>query len=367
MKIRSVKFSMPITVLMAAVYVFNAGCARIADPQPPKILIPKSASDLTAHQLADSVVLTVSLPESNTDGSKTATLQRVDVFRIQEPSIKDESLPPLQEKQFLAQAARVQSISKTQFPDHLNGKTFIVRDEPQIPPDPGFYTSAFRYAVAFVNRKGQAAGLSNQATIRPIPLPAPPQDISGEVTENAVRLKWTPPSQIEGLKPAVIEGYNIYRSEQPEVFPSMPINPIPVTQPEFEDRQFQFNRTYYYAVSTIGSLQNPFAESLRSRTLMLETRDVFPPAPPKDFNALFEKGEVILLWAPSASPDVAGYRITRQEQGTAARQLLNQEVIPSLSFRDTRVESGKRYEYTLQAVDRYGNESVAVRADVDTR
>jgi hypothetical protein len=368
MEIRSAKFPIPTAVLIAAIYLLlNTGCARIADPQPPKILIPKSAADLTAYQLANSIVISVSMPDQNTDGSPITTLQRVDIFRIEEESVADTIESPLSEKQFLTQASRIQSISKAQFPDYLHDKTFILRDEPKIPPEASFYTLAFRYAVAFVNNKGQAAGLSNQVTIQPVPIPPPPEGISGEITESAIQLKWAPPPNMDGSKPAAIEGYNIYRSEQPEVFPSIPINPLPVKQTEFEDHRFQFNKTYYYAVTTIGSLRNPFAESLRSKVLPLETRDIFPPVPPKDLNALFEKSMVILLWAPSSSSDVAGYRITRQEQGATTPQLLQQELITSLSFRDNNVEMGKRYEYSIQAIDSSGNESSAVRVEVQTQ
>lgn len=368
MEIRSVKFPIPTAILIAAIYLLlNTGCARIADPQPPKIRIPKSAADLTVYQLAHSIVLSVSMPDQNTDGSPITTLQRVDIFRIEEESVTDTIEATLSEKQFLTQASRIQAIPKAQFPDYLHDKTFIIRDEPQITLESGFYTTAFRYAVAFVNDKGQAAGLSNQVTIQPVPIPPPPEEISGEITESAIQLKWAPPPNMDGSKPSAIDGYNIYRSEQPEVFPSTPINPLPVKQTEFEDHRFQFNKTYYYAVTTIGSLRKPFAESLRSKVLRLETRDVFPPVPPKDLNALFEKGMVILLWAPSSSSDVAGYRITRQEQGATTSQLLQQELITSLSFRDHNIELGKLYEYSIQAIDTSGNESSAVRAAVKTQ
>jgi hypothetical protein len=368
MKFRSVRFPIPIAALIAATYLLlSAGCARIADPQPPRILVPKSAVDLTCRQLARSIVLSVSMPDLNTDGSRIPTLQRVDIFRVMEPVIEEEIAAPISEKQFLAQAVRIQSIPEAEFPDHLNDKTFIVRDEPHNTPESTFYTSLFRYAVAFVNNKGQAAGLSNQVTIRPIRVAAPPQGISGEVTEHAVRLKWTPPPALEGTERSAIEGYNIYRSEQPDLFPSSPINALPVKNPEFEDEKFQYNKTYYYAVSTIGSLQNPSAESLRSSAIQIETRDVFPPAPPKDFNALFEKGVVLLLWAPSSSSDVVGYRIIRQEKGEEKPQRLQQDLIPSLSYRDAAVESGKLYEYSIQAIDSSGNASSDARVEVQTQ
>jgi fibronectin type 3 domain-containing protein len=76
---------------------------------------------------------------------------------------------------------------------------------------------------------------------------------------------------------------------------------------------------------------------------------------------------VILLWAPSPSSDVSGYRLYRQEKGKTDRQPVQQELIRALSFRDSRVDPGKEYEYAIQAVDTHGNESPAVKTEIEQR
>jgi hypothetical protein len=145
------------------------------------------------------------------------------------------------------------------------------------------------------------------------------------------------------------------------------MNHDPVQKPEFEDRSFRFDKTYYYAVSTIGSVQNPYAESIPSKPCQVVALYVFPPAPPGDFSAIFEGGNVLLLWAPSPSADVAGYRVYRQEKGTTIRQLLQKELIKAVSMRDATAEPGKNYEYSIQAVDTHGLESTVVRTEVEIR
>lgn len=292
----------------------------------------------------------------------------MEVFRLAENAVTGAVGQSLPEEQFLKQATRIQSILSSQFPSYLNGSVFVIRDSLLFPQGQADYAHAFRYAVLFTNNKNQAAGLSNQAHIVPIPIPLSPEVLSAEVMEDSIRLKWTAPSQnMDGSKPARIAGYSIYRSEEPEKLPAAPMNPDPVQRPEFEDHSFQFDKTYYFAVSTVGSLQNPYAESLPSRIHPVTVRDIFPPVPPRDFNAIFEGGIVILLWAPSSSADVAGYRVYRQEKGAAAKQLLQNALITALSFRDTRVESDKNYEYSIQAVDTHGNESPFVRAETEIR
>ena len=72
-----------------------------------------------------------------------------------------------------------------------------------------------------------------------------------------------------------------------------------------------------------------------------------------------------MFWAPSPSADVAGYRIFRQDRGSATRRLLQDGLITVLSFRDGNVQPGKSYEYTIQAVDKHGNESDAVHTELN--
>ena len=66
-----------------------------------------------------------------------------------------------------------------------------------------------------------------------------------------------------------------------------------------------------------------------------------------------------LSWAISPEPDIAGYYVYRSDsQGTrGARQ--NQDLLLTPAFRDISVAPGKHYFYSVTAVDRSGNESVA--------
>ena len=51
-----------ILALAMACPLFSAGCAKVGEPQPPEIRVPKPAVDLAARQSAGDVVLTVSIP-----------------------------------------------------------------------------------------------------------------------------------------------------------------------------------------------------------------------------------------------------------------------------------------------------------------
>jgi hypothetical protein len=344
--------------------LLTAGCAKIGEPQPPEIQIPEAAADLTVKQLSDRVVLTVSKPSRNTNGSAVADLRSLEVYRLAgDPNA--EAANPLPKESFASQAMPVFSIPAARFPEYSDGAGFTIEDKLLTPNRSTIYSRLFRYAVLFVNNKNQAAGFSNQAAIAPVPIPLPPANLSADVAELFIHLKWSAPTEnMNGSSPPRIAGYKVYRSEEAQKFPSIPMNSDLITNPEFKDGVFQFDKTYYYRISVVGKLQDPYAESLPSEVLSVPTKDIFPPAPPGSFNAIHENGTAYLLWFPSSSPDVAGYRIHRLEEGESEKHLLKTGLITIPNFQDNDLKPGRKYEYFLTALDAHGNESAAVRATV---
>jgi hypothetical protein len=344
-----------------------AGCAKIAAPRPPEIHIPKAASDLTVRQLSDYVVLAVSKPVLNTDGTEITNLKSVNVLRLTEDATLPGSGAMISREQFLKTAVRILSISPSQLSGYLKNDLLVIEDKVMMAEKSYSYSRAFRYAVLFVNNKNQAAGLSNQVVIKPVPIPEAPADLHAEVTEKAIRLKWTAPVQnMDGSKPPRIEGYNIFRSEDPAALVSTPLNAAPVSDVEFADDNFRFDTTYYYSITTAGSILNSNAQSLPSGKVPVVSRDVFPPVPPENFNAMLEGERVILLWTPSSSSDIAGYTIYRQEKNQGSRVRINEKLITLSSTRD-QVDPIKSYVYWIQAVDTHGNESVLIQTELEKR
>jgi fibronectin type 3 domain-containing protein len=73
---------------------------------------------------------------------------------------------------------------------------------------------------------------------------------------------------------------------------------------------------------------------------------------------------VDLSWSINLETDLAGYRVYRSEQEGTRGQLLAPDLLPTPAVRDTSVEPGHRYWYTVTAVDRTGNESAPSAAVV---
>src|SRR5688572_13574499 len=59
---------------------FFAACGRKGPPLPPLVRVPAAPGELTAERRGDSVEITFTIPSSNTDKTRPANLERVDVY-----------------------------------------------------------------------------------------------------------------------------------------------------------------------------------------------------------------------------------------------------------------------------------------------
>jgi hypothetical protein len=135
-----------------------------------------------------------------------------------------------------------------------------------------------------------------------------------------------------------------------------------VPSPSYLDAQIEWGHTYLYTVRSVAQYPADSVESADSNPVQATPRDIFPPAPPGDLVAVYVAGagetpaSVELSWAISMEPDLAGYNIYRDVQGTPHARL-NRDLLPTPTFRDMSVIAGGQYTYTVTAVDRAGNES----------
>jgi fibronectin type 3 domain-containing protein len=68
---------------------------------------------------------------------------------------------------------------------------------------------------------------------------------------------------------------------------------------------------------------------------------------------------VDLSWSINLETDLAGYRVYRSERQDMRGVLITADLLLAPAYRDTSVEPGHRYWYSVTAVDRAGNESDA--------
>jgi hypothetical protein len=79
--------------LLALVTVPCIACGVKGPPQPPLVRVPVAPKDLTAERRGDRVDLRFVVPAENTDGSRPANIERVDVYALTGPvDVSDEIL-----------------------------------------------------------------------------------------------------------------------------------------------------------------------------------------------------------------------------------------------------------------------------------
>jgi hypothetical protein len=238
---------------------------------------------------------------------------------------------------------------------------------------------AVTYLVRTRASQKRASADSNVVSVRVFPVPSPIALVEAHVTEPAVELSWAALAGTAAGEPvAAITGYRIYRAEIHPATPasSSPAQDLPPAKPEsrvallastetnsYSDASVVFDHTYVYIVRSVIQVEGNELESSDSQPVTVTPRDTFAPAGPQGLVAALLSGStpatvlVELSWSINIETDLAGYRVYRSEQEGTRGQLVTADLLPTPAVRDTSVEPGHRYWYTVTAVDRAGNES----------
>jgi hypothetical protein len=237
--------------------------------------------------------------------------------------------------------------------------------------------AALVYRVRTRASRKRASADSNTVTVRVRPVPERITAVHAGVTEPAVELSWSAPTRTSAGDPLPsISEYHVYRGEidpasaaaaandlsqakwkSPLVFlGSSPTN-------SYRDTAFDFGKTYLYTVRTVIPGDGSTIESSDSVPAIVTPSDIFPPAAPQGLVAAVlspepnAPPEVDLSWSINTETDLAGYHVYRSEQQDTPGQLVTPVLLLSPAYRDTSVQPGHRYWYSVTAVDRSGNES----------
>jgi len=186
--------------------------------------------------------------------------------------------------------------------------------------------------------KGKPSAWSNPATLAVIPPLAPPSAPKPQNVARGVELTWT------GTGPR----YRIFRSEAD----GQPQQLADSDGPRYLDETTVFGTRYRYLVQAIAGANQ---WSVVSEAAEITPVDVFPPAVPEDLSAVPTPESIELSWTRNTEPDFRGYNILRSTDGGPYEKLATLVEVPAYS--DSKIEPGKKYRYTVSAVDLTGNES----------
>jgi predicted phage tail protein len=350
------------------------GCAAPGDPVARHPVVPVAVTDLAARQYGSAVALTFTLPTRSTDREALAEHPTLEIYRAAIPA---GAAPDKKTVWRLAYTVPSEQVDHDLKGEQIEFHDSLSADDLARPAG-----SAMAYKVRTRAVKARASADSNVVIAQIFPAPDAPRNVHAEVTESAVVLTW---AEVSSPAAASSLAYRVYRGalDTSQENPPADISQAKLKTPlelvgsasstEFRDPHFQFGTAYVYTVRSVAQIGTDLVESADSAPLEITPHDIFPPATPTglEITTIPATGQapayIELSWAIGPEPDLAGYSVYRSETEEAPGERVNTETLPSPTFRDMSVLPGKRYYYSVSAVDRSGNESPkssAVQADV---
>jgi hypothetical protein len=356
-----------VKVLSAGVLLIaTSGCGTPGAPLPPSLDLPKPVEDLQAARRGDVVTLSWTLPQETTDQT---TMRRLGVSRVCRVINQEhmESCVPVLEVPPPAADKRGQEAAQE--------SKHVLTAKDTLPQESKDLHAFAVYAVEVQNPRGRSAGLSNQVPVPLAPISQPEVLSEPKVLLDAIR--WEGRVRLSPLAPEQ-ERFRLNRrergsdqqvtvSEIPRPKAGGPGDEISI---EFHDETFEWEKSYEYSFSVIAresvsrGKQLEF-ESDPTPAVSITPHDVFPPAKPMGVQAVYSGvleggGEFIdVTWNANSEPDLAGYNVYRREDGESASAAvrINSTLLVTPSFRDEKIQRGRRYFYSVSAVDVRNNES----------
>jgi hypothetical protein len=336
---------------------FASSCGKVGAPVPPT-RITERAREITLTQRGSQIIISWPAPHLVKQESSTSYIARVDIYRLAERREEAASADP-DDFEYLAEVIgfldrpALEEMARTgraRFADALDltGKDLS--------------EARLRYAVRYVNKRGQMAALSTTAAIEPVSaVSLPPGGVTvSDLAQSKVEIRWkAPEANVDGRRPAAIVGYNIYRRAARRDEFGEPINAEPVSGPSFEDTGFRYETEYVYVVRALSQGANGTVESADSEMVSFRPVDKFAPEAPDPVSVASANGTISLFWPRSAERDVTGYNVYRSDADQKDWIRLNDQPLAAVTFHDDRVTVGRKYFYRVTAVDTFNNESAA--------
>lgn len=174
--------------------------------------------------------------------------------------------------------------------------------------------------------------------------PPAPVILDALSSENSVKLRW----MIRWQKDVAL--VRLERAEAREG-PWMQVKEFDVKTTEYQDAGLEPGKKYFYSSFAVDAAGNV---SERSEVVEAAPKDTTPPSKPQALQGSAKSDRIALSWKPNVEKDLAGYMVFRMK-GNVWAQVSNMLAAPA--FEDARINRGKKYQYCVAAVDRWGNVS----------
>jgi hypothetical protein len=399
---RGATVGLPLLLSIAGVV---AGCGKKGPPLPPLVRVPVAPPDFVATRRGDGVEIRFTVPAANTDGTRPANIERVDVYGYTGPaSVSDDQL--------LRRGTKVASVdvkaprdpdrtidpeepasdieplegpgldqgARTHLVEELSGNRLAPADRASEPavddgrPLLGPPAAASRtYVGVGISTSGRLGPPSKRAAVSLVPAPLPPSPPKVTYDESSITVTWAPspggaavqerpsgevlPSSPVGVpRPAI--AYHVYEVSPSEDASETRLTDAAVGEPQFIDRRIQWGVERCYTVRTLQTIDSLPVESAPAQPTCETLADTFAPPPPSGLIPVPSEGSINLIWEPSDAKDLAGYLVLRAPSSTDPLTPITPAPIQETTFVDTGVKPGTVFLYAVQAVDTAGNVSV---------
>ncbi len=390
-----------ISALSAVSALFLPACGHKGPPLPPLIKTPAALADLTAARRGADVDLQFTVPAANTDGTRPANLERVDVYAytganalpddqllkaatkvgavdVKAPRDPDLTTDPADEPDELealegagvdqGAAATLKEALTPGAPTPIAAPAKNVKHrslDTTEPPGPLLWPQkpAVRtYLAVPFGKHGRRGPLSGRVGVPLLPAPAPPSRASIAYTETEITVTWPPPATVtaapseSGLLPAKPIGWSRPRIGYHVYDGDTRVTKTPVEEPKYVDTRMTWGAERCYTVRTVETVDDLSVESDATPKTCQRLVDTFAPAAPKNLQTVPGEGSISLIWDANEEKDLDGYIVLRGEGDAQTLTRITPAPIKETTFKDT-VRPGVRYVYALQAVDKAGNVS----------
>jgi hypothetical protein len=287
-----------------------SACGYVGPPMPPTLDIPVTITDFRAWEYGDNIELAFTLPDKTTENLDLTSVRSIEL-RIE----ADQS-----DSKLVALPIAKSGPATGQVPAQMwIGKTIVL-------------------AVRATGPKGKPSAWSNPVSLMVIQPLATPSTPKLQSVAKGVELTWT------GTGPR----YRIFRAEgsgQPQQLADSDV-------PRYLDESTSFGTRYRYLIQAIAAANQ---WSVLSEPVEITPVDSFAPGVPEGLSAVPTPQSIELAWTRNTETDFRGYNIYRSVDNGPFQKIAS--LIEAPTFSDSMIEPGKRYRYTVSAVDLNNNES----------
>ncbi len=330
------------------------GCGVPGAPLPPSAEIPKFVGDLKAVRKGDTVTLTWTVPTETSDGELIRKPGKMLVQRALSSGANSDlvfqTISELPLQPTLKEGRGEQATAKDILSNILNAGTadFAI------------------YAVLAQGHNGKSFGLPNRISVPLVPNLSPPQKVSANPVPTGIMIRWEESGSTQTTSRRQTQyAYRLMRRLQGAKDPVLvtQLNPADPAK-SFIDTTIEWEKTYQYWIVSVTLWQDGNRkgeiEGEDSPVVDVLAHDSFPPANPSGVEAVFsaapQNSFIDITWTANSEPDLAGYNVYRHS-GNEPPVKINSELVKTPRFPDPQVQPGRKYFYSVTAVDLRGNES----------